>query len=125
MTTYVQVRLADNAMGEQREFADVPPDMSRKGFVWLPLAITDPAFDAATQVRSGPVDTVGKDQVTRVWTVRVKTADELDADKSATVDAIDMLAFKVLFNHENRIRALESKQAVTAAQFKTALKALL
>lgn len=125
MSIYVQVRLADNAVGEQRDFANAPPDMTRKGFVWLPLVVTDPTFDPTTQVRSGPVDTVGQTSVSRAWSVRAMTSDELDALKGATVDAMDMLAFKVLFNHENRIRALESKQAVTAAQFKTALKALL
>lgn len=125
MSIYVQVRLSDNAVGEQRDFASAPPDMTRKGFVWLPLVITDPAFDPATQVRSGPVDTVGKDSVARVWTVRNMTSDELDGVKGVQVDAVDIVVGKVLFNHENRIRALEGKQAVTAAQFRTALKALL
>lgn len=125
MSIYVQVRLADNAIGEKRDFASAPPDMTRKGFVWLPLVVTDPAFDPSTQVRTGPVETVGQGSVSRVWTVRDMTSDELDALKGATVDAMDMLAFKVLFNHENRIRALENKPAVTAAQFKTALKALI
>jgi hypothetical protein len=89
------------------------------------LAVTDPAFDPATQVRSGPVDTVGKDSVSRAWTVRAMTADELDAVKGVQVDAIDLVVGKVLLNHENRIRALEGKQAATAAQFRAALKALL
>jgi hypothetical protein len=33
-------------------------------------------------------------------------------------------ALKVFFNHENRIRALEGKAAVTRAQFLTAVRAL-
>lgn len=125
MTMYVQVRLADNALGEERDFIDAPPDVSRKGIAWKPLVVTDPAFDPATQVRTGPVETVGKEAVTRVWTVRAKSAGELDADKGAAVDAIDALQLKIALNHENRIRALEAKQAVTAAQFRTALKAML
>ena len=40
------------------------------------------------------------------------------------VDRLDIIAFKVAFNHENRIRALEGKQLVTAAQFRNALRAL-
>lgn len=32
---------------------------------------------------------------------------------------------KVLFNHENRIRVLEGKAAVSAGQFRTAVKAVL
>jgi hypothetical protein len=40
-------------------------------------------------------------------------------------DAIDALVLKVLFNHENRIRVLEGKAAISAAQFKTALVSVL
>jgi hypothetical protein len=40
------------------------------------------------------------------------------------VDSMDVVEFKVLFNHENRIRALEGKVAVTAAQFKTGIRNL-
>lgn len=125
MATYVLVRPADNAILDQRDFPDAPPDVTRKGIAWLPLVVSEPAFDPATQVKTGPVVSVLADKVTRIWTVRAMTSDELDATKGAMVDAMDALAFKVLFNHENRIRMLESKQAVTTAQFRTALKALL
>lgn len=40
-------------------------------------------------------------------------------------DQIDVIQFKIALNHENRIRALEQKPAITAAQFKNALRALL
>ena len=45
-------------------------------------------------------------------------------DSQATKLTIEVVA-KVLFNHENRLRALEAKQAVTPAQFKNALKDLM
>ena len=45
--------------------------------------------------------------------------------KPPLVDAIDVLVFKVLLNHENRIRALENKATITAAQFKSGLAAVL
>jgi len=56
-----------------------------------------------------------------------------DAIKNFTakmrVDGMDLLQNKVLFDHENRIRALEGAAPVTVAQFRTALinrmKALL
>lgn len=48
--------------------------------------------------------------------------DDAQQEKSLT---LDLLIGKVLFNHENRIRALENKAPITAAQFRTALKALL
>jgi hypothetical protein len=40
-------------------------------------------------------------------------------------DAWDIISLKVAFNHENRIRVLEGKAAITLAQFKTAVRALL
>jgi hypothetical protein len=125
MSLYALVRLADNAVVDTRDFADAPPDVSRKGIEWLPVEVTDPAYDLATQVKSGPVETVGKGAVTRVWTVREMTTAELDGEKVAAVDGFDAVALRVLMNHENRIRALEGKQAIQAQQFRTALKALL
>lgn len=41
------------------------------------------------------------------------------------VDSIEIVALKIAFNHENRIRALEGKAAITLAQFKAALRTLL
>lgn len=40
-------------------------------------------------------------------------------------DRMDQVQFKIAFNHENRVRALEGKAAITAAQFKNALTAIL
>lgn len=38
------------------------------------------------------------------------------------LEAWDIITFKICFNHENRIRALEGKPAITVAQFKTAIR---
>ncbi len=38
---------------------------------------------------------------------------------------VDLVTLKIAFNHENRIRVLESKAPLTLAQFKVALKAVL
>jgi len=43
-------------------------------------------------------------------------------DKSFRI--VDETLLKVLFNHENRIRALEGRAAVTAAQFRDAVKTI-
>ncbi|MBR1145081.1 hypothetical protein JQ567_17470 [Bradyrhizobium sp. AUGA SZCCT0431] len=40
-------------------------------------------------------------------------------------DRMDAVQFKIAFNHENRVRVLEGKAQLTAAQFKTALNAIL
>ena len=41
------------------------------------------------------------------------------------IDAWDAVTLKIAFNHENRIRILEGKSAVTVTQFKTAVRTLL
>lgn len=114
-----------NAILELRDFASTPNDPTGKGWRWLPIIITDPAFDPATQVRTGPVTTVETLRVTRVWTVRAKTAQELDDDKVARIEGADAALIIAICNHENRIRVLEAKAQITLAQCKAALKGLL
>lgn len=103
-----------------------PADIPHKQVVWLPfIRSSAPVFDPATQVLVGQAITIHADHVSSDYSVRLKTQIELDEDKQAYVDSVDMLVFKVLFNHENRIRALESKSTITAQQFKTALLGML
>lgn len=103
-----------------------PSDIPHKGVVWLPFVKASlPVFDPATQVLLGPTVAIHADHVSSDYSVRQKTQEELDAEKQAYVDNVDMLVFKILFNHENRIRTLESKSTITAQQFKTALLAVL
>lgn len=124
MTEYALVGPGDAV---QTIRSDVDPSVqTRPGWRWLPVEVTSPPYDAATQVSAGPVVSVLADKVTRVWTVRAKTAQELDDDKAASVEAINLVLLKIAFNHENRIRALDGgKPPITLAQFKTAVKALL
>jgi len=62
------------------------------------------------------------------------SADELRPTDSNMLDGyqsrqsqsiVDHAVTKLLFNHENRIRALEGKAALTPAQFRIALKQLM
>lgn len=111
----------------ERDFAEKPILEGKPWRKFYSVETVKPAYDSATQVRTGPV--VEEDHVAEirrhVWTVRDKTAEELDAEKDAAINQFDVLAFKVLFDHENRTRALESKAAITQAQFRAALKARL
>ena len=49
----------------------------------------------------------------------------MSAYKDAQLTKIDQVIFRALFNHENRIRSLNSQPAITAQQFIAAIKALL
>lgn len=92
-----------------------------------------PASDATYQawLAGGNVPTriASEDELGDVlapYQIRPAAAGVLDAYKNsqATKLTVEIVA-KVLFNHENRIRALEGKASVTAAQFKSALKDLM
>jgi hypothetical protein len=82
MTNYALVDDNDNILRHEK-FTEVPLDPQGKPWRWLPVVDTKPAFDPATEVREGPVITVNANDVTRVWTVRSKTAQELDDEKEA------------------------------------------
>ncbi len=110
-----------------REFrTGTPPDLPLKPFRWLPLEVTNPdVTDHTTHIKEGPVTTVKAKKATRVWTVRPKTADELDADKEARIPPSDSIQFKAMLDVENRTLALESKPAVTADDYRETLKGML
>lgn len=44
-----------------------------------------------------------------------------DTKAQAFADAVDKVQFRLLFNLENRVRALEGKLALTAAQYRQAV----
>ena len=110
-----------------REFrTGTPPDLPLKPFRWLPLEVTNPDVDDyATHIKEGPVESVGAKKVTRVWTVRPKTADEIDVDKEARIPLSDSIQFKAMLDVENRTLALESKPAVTVDEYRETLKGML
>ena len=110
-----------------REFrTGTPPDLPLKSFRWLPLEVTDPDVgDHATHIKEGPVTTVKAKKVTRVWAVRPRTADELDAYKESQIPLSDSIQFKAMLDVENRTLALESKPAVTVDDYRETLKGML
>ena len=110
-----------------REFrTGTPPDLPLKPFRWLPLEVTNPdVTDHTTHIKEGPVTTVKAKKATRAWTVRPKTAEELDTDKEARIPPSDSIQFKAMLDVENRTLALESKPAVTADDYRETLKGML
>lgn len=107
--------------------ANIDPAVpTRTGYRWLPYQVAAlPAFDPATQVLEPPVVQIGAEAVTESRSVRAKTTAEIDAEKLQRVNALDLLVFRVLFDHENRLRVLEGRPSVTPAQFRAALVAAL
>ena len=119
MTTYILLRLSDGAIVEERGFVEMPPDVSRKGIAWLPLVVVDPPFDPDTQVRAGPLDTVGEDAVTRTWTVRDMTSEELAARQEEKITAaVGTVGLPILLDVVNAARSASGQDPLDEAAFK-------
>jgi len=120
---YALIEIIPNTIREFREFGtDMPLDVTRKGIKWLPVEDTEPPYDPATQVKEGPTTAVLADRVTRVWTVRQKTAQEIDDEKTSRVDNQELIIIRSFLDHENRIRAVLGAAQVTETQVKNAMK---
>ncbi len=91
----------DQAYLDWIAFGGVPTQIDSETSLWDVLAFHYPAGISIS-------NTIGQDQL-----------------KNYNITKLDIVAFKVLFNHENRIRALENKQPITAQQFINGIKALL
>lgn len=122
---YALVNTADNSV--DRLSSNVDPNVQTKaGFQWLPCAIiSPPTYDPALEKITGPTYTVGASAVTEAWLKVSLTAQEISDTKDAKISSIDLLQFQIMFDMENRVRVLEGKAAVTAAQYRAALKARL
>ena len=120
-TNEIEQEVRDNYFG-----STTPPNISQKDLKWLPIEITNPAVtEHTTQIKEGPVTTVEADKVTKVWTVRPLTEQELDDAKESQIPYSNSIQFKTMLDVENRTLALESKPAVTASEYRETLKAML
>ena len=83
--------------------------------VWLPEEkVGFEPFDPATQVRAGPTHDVQADKVVSTYTIRAKTQQELDNEKTATLAAeLQRPAFKAL------VHATAKRLGITAGDLTT------
>lgn len=110
----------------ERRMIDAATIPQHKASWWRPIVIVgNDNFDQRTQKRTGPVITIEPSRVVETYTVSPLTAQEISDQKDIRLSDIDALQFAVSFDIENRVRALEGKAAVTAAQYRAALKARL
>jgi hypothetical protein len=93
------------------------------------VVAADPTFVAWSSDGTAPtsIDTEANlGDVLAPYFVRPTNSSVLDGYKGSQASSVSLQAlFKMLFNHENRLRVLEGKVAVTAPQALTALKALM
>ena len=119
-------KILEEVEGDKEFRTGTPPDLPQKPFRWLPIEVTNPdLLDHETHMKDGPLISVKDDSVTKVWTIRPRTAQELDDVLEGKLPLNDSIEFKAMLDMENRTLALEKKPKLTAAKYRASLKALL
>ena len=91
------------------------------------VPVNDATYVAWLAAGFSPTASASEDELGEVlaqWELRPTPAGMLDEYRKHTALKLPAVIFKVLHNHENRVRALEGQSSVTAAQFRNALKQL-
>ena len=125
---YILLRNSDDHVLEEADSTrfrktGVPPVLkSEKGLRWLDLVVVNPAL-GDNQIKEGPTVDITDTTYTRTWTVRDKTDDELNVEKTAAASGV----FSIL---KPLLLALNDGSFIpgsdyTVAQMKTILKAKL
>lgn len=87
MTEYAIID--DGVIVAFRDFDEEPGSLAGKPYrQFLPVVVTNPDYDPVTQIKTGPVVTIGETEVTRVWTVTDKSQAQIDAETAARRDEI-------------------------------------
>ena len=87
MADYILLRNSDDHVLEEADSTrfrktGIPPTLkSEKGIRWLDLVVVKPSV-GVDQVMEGPTVGITDTTYTRTWTVRDKTSDELDAERT-------------------------------------------
>lgn len=109
---FARIDTVTGAIGEFVERDVKPDDIPHKNIRWLPAPrVASPEFDPAAQVLDGPFYAVTDREVIESYTVRDKTAAELDADLDAKIDRVDQAVRKALEDVERRLTVLEGRQS--------------
>lgn len=125
-TTADRVALINDRNEIVRFSTNIDPALTgtEDGWRWViaPEAVKPP-YNPDTQYLEGPVAVVGPDAVTSTYTVRDKTPEMIDGDKEQRLQKLDVIILRIMCDQENRLRALESKPAITLQQCRDAIKA--
>ena len=118
--------LVDDKGTINRFAADIDPGVAtRHPWRWLPVQEETPPAVSESQAIDASTYAVVAGRVVKTYTVRDKSAKELEEEKDMQVAGLGAVVLRVLWNHENRVRALEGLQPVTPQQFRSTLKALI
>ena len=128
MSDYILLQNSDDKVLEEVDNTrfrktGVPPVLkSEKGIRWLDLVVVDPV-KGVDQIKEGPVIDITDTIYTRTWTVRDKTEDELNVEKTNNARyQFDLLKSLLLALNDS---SFIPGSNYTEAQIKSKLKAKL
>ena len=128
MADYVLLNNSDDSIIEEvdssrfRKTGKPPTLKSEKAMRWLELVVVNPVV-GENQIKEGPVISISDTKYTRTWTVRDKTADELDTEKDRNTGfEFDRLKSIILALNDG---SFVPDSDYTVGQIKTKLKAHL
>lgn len=81
-------RVLNSEIVETRDFEGAAPTLAPNKGAWLPEVVEGEAYDAVSQVREGPVQTIEAGRVLVAYTVRTKSAEEVAEMRAAKLQAI-------------------------------------
>ena len=127
MTKYARITSSTGVIIEEKDEAEFrggkpPPANVAKDWEWLPLVFDKPSCNSAAEVLEGPEDVVTAEKITRTWTVRDKTPEEINADKDLQIPRTDSVQYKIMFDQETRVRKLEGLSPTTDDEFRVLLR---
>jgi|TARA_R110002012_G_scaffold300954_1_gene501025 hypothetical protein len=127
MTKYARITSSTEVIIEEKDEAEFrggkPPAANvAKNWEWLPLTIDKPSCNSETEVLEGPEDVVTLGKITRKYTVRDKTPEEINLDKDLRIPRTDSVQYKIMFDQENRVRKLEGLAPTTDDEFRVLLR---
>ena len=128
MAKYMLLNNSDDSVIEEadssrfRKTGKPPTLKSEKGMRWLELVVVDPSV-GNDQIKEGPAITISDTKYTRTWTVRDKTADELNVEKDdITTNNFDVLKPLIIALNDG---SFVPDSDYTEDQMKAKLKAIL
>lgn len=119
--------------GIDMESNSISPDVSTKpGWRWLSIVDELPTpHDPLLQICEGPFKRIEIDKVVKYWTIRDKTAYEINQEKDQKLADVERPTLIMSLDQENRIRALEAAASgqtftpLTMDEYKEYVKGLL
>lgn len=102
---------------------NIDPGVATKpGFRWLPVIdVPRPSYNPDLQIAK-QITILNESDVTRDWTIRDKTPEEIEGDKINKINTIDPVIFKIFYYTQNQIREVNSLAPLTEQEYKDLLK---